>query len=596
MTFDDVIRVGPSIAAIRNGGASVLGGRAYRSGQRTLVIPLRSGLAEGDYSVRWSIVSDDGHLESGVVAFAVGAGRAPPSAGLSAAGSGPSADAVGTRWLFFSGLLCAVGIALFTLVVRPRELERIPSILATAGVVAALGAVAEVHRVGLSTRDGRALIAGFVLALVVATLGAAATLDLRALRPGVLLALPLAVVPALAGHALDRGVPRFDVAVDVAHVAAAAAWVGVLVGLVAVRGADVRRAGLLALGSVAVLGATGIVRAVAELTRVSQLWDTGYGRTLLVKTGLLAGTLGLGWLLRSRPSRRASAELVVVAGLVVAVAVLVELRPGRNAVAALPPVVQVSQPSPNPPTPPAGAIVLAREAGRLGIAVAVEPKGVTAIVLSPAGGGLSGLDVTIDGTTADPCGSGCYHADVVPSRTLTVRAAGFGTPQVVRFTVPSNAPAAAELVRDASLLYHGLTSVTYVERLASDPQHGLVANWRLESPNKLQYSIRGGGGGIVVGARRWDRSKPGSKWVESPQTPLPQPGSQWTTVTNAHVIAQTASSTTVSFADPTIPAYFTVVLDRHTLLTREMRMTAPAHFMVDRYTGFNVPRVIRPPR
>src|SRR5258706_357236 len=79
--------------------------------------------------------------------------------------------------------LAAAGIALFTLVVRPADEERIPLILSTGAVLAALGAVQEVHRVGLSTRDGAALGAGFVVALVVATAATLATLDRRALRP-----------------------------------------------------------------------------------------------------------------------------------------------------------------------------------------------------------------------------------------------------------------------------------------------------------------------------------------------------------------------------------------------------------------------------
>src|ERR671933_692589 len=82
--FDDAIRAGPGVEAVRNGGGSVLAGRAYvpRGNPRELVVPLRRGLRAGDYSVRWSIVSDDGHDERGVTAFAVGAGAAPQSASL----------------------------------------------------------------------------------------------------------------------------------------------------------------------------------------------------------------------------------------------------------------------------------------------------------------------------------------------------------------------------------------------------------------------------------------------------------------------------------------------------------------------------------
>ena len=72
--FDDTVIRGPGIAAIRNGGGSVLDGKPRVEGGKTLVIPLRHGLSDGVYSVRWAVISDDGHLESGVLAFAVGLG------------------------------------------------------------------------------------------------------------------------------------------------------------------------------------------------------------------------------------------------------------------------------------------------------------------------------------------------------------------------------------------------------------------------------------------------------------------------------------------------------------------------------------------
>ena len=58
--FDDTVRVGPGNAAVRNGGASVLAGKPSAHG-KTLVLPLRPNLAQGAYSVRWSVISEDGH-------------------------------------------------------------------------------------------------------------------------------------------------------------------------------------------------------------------------------------------------------------------------------------------------------------------------------------------------------------------------------------------------------------------------------------------------------------------------------------------------------------------------------------------------------
>ena len=50
-----------------------------------------------------------------------------------------------------------------------------------------------------------------------------------------------------------------------------------------------------------------------------------------------------------------------------------------------------------------------------------------------------------------------------------------------------------------------------------------------------------------------------------------------------------------SMFEPTTPAWYTVTLDRGTLRTLTVSMTAAAHFMQDRYVAFNAPRQIRPP-
>jgi copper transport protein len=329
VVFDDTVSVGQGIEAIRNGGGSVLAGGSHVERGRTLVVPLRRSLADGDYSVRWSIVSDDGHRQSGVLAFAVGIGRPPPTAALSAESTRPQAGGVASRWLLLAGVLGAVGIAIFALVARVRD-ESIALALSSAAVIAALGAAEEAHRVGLETRAGTAFGAGFVAAVVVASLAGAATLEGRALPPALVLALGLAIVPSVAGHALDPGLNRVNVVADVLHVLGAAAWVGALLGLLLVRDAPRRRTVALAAGGVVVLMVTGVVRASFELLHLSQLWNTSYGIALLVKTAILVVALAAGWFVRTRLRVRAGVELGLVALLVVAVSVLVLLRPGRN--------------------------------------------------------------------------------------------------------------------------------------------------------------------------------------------------------------------------------------------------------------------------
>ena len=95
------------------------------------------------------------------------------------------------------------------------------------------------------------------------------------------------------------------------------------------------RLSAIALGSVAVIAVTGLIRALSEVSAVSQLWSSGYGRALVVKTSLLALLVSLGWINRSRLvprlrlealRRNVAVELVVLAGLVIAVAFLTDGR------------------------------------------------------------------------------------------------------------------------------------------------------------------------------------------------------------------------------------------------------------------------------
>jgi hypothetical protein len=163
------------------------------------------------------------------------------------------------------------------------------------------------------------------------------------------------------------------------------------------------------------------------------------------------------------------------------------------------------------------------------------------------------------------------------------------------FAIPANPRPAAGLVSRATSAFRASRSVDYVERLASSPRNRVVADFTLERPNRLEYRIRGGASGIVIGNRRWDREG-NDPWQPSPQSPTPQPEPIWAGhVTNAFLLETTPSSYVVAFMKPLGPTWFTVRLDRRTLLPRGLRMTTAAHFMTHRYTAFNKPPRIRAP-
>ena len=347
--FDDVVRVAPGNAAVRNGATSVLAGKPGAHG-RTLVLPLRHGLRNGDYSVRWSAVSDDGHIVQGVLGFSVGTGRPPPAPTLRVTNE-VGFGTVFSRWVFFSGLLVGAGLALFDLLVwRPVARSDIRTgwiaICLAAMFVSSHGLVRASHG-GVATRFGLTVQIASAIAATGAAAAAIAVADRSAAPYGIVLAVLLLPVPTVAGHALDPGRSWLEVPVDLLHVAAAAVWVGGLFALVLVvprEGASAeiveraaRRFSTFALGAVVVVALTGLVRALSELSAVSQLWTTSYGRAILAKTAIFSLLLGLGAV--SRVTLREGAgrlrnvvrlELVLALALVVAVAILTSLRPGRS--------------------------------------------------------------------------------------------------------------------------------------------------------------------------------------------------------------------------------------------------------------------------
>ncbi len=93
----------------------------------------------------------------------------------------------------------------------------------------------------------------------------------------------------------------------------------------------------------------------------------------------------------------------------------------------------------------------------------------------------------------------------------------------------------------------------------------------------------------MIGARRWDRDRPGAPWLVSQQTPLDVTQPYWQTPTNVHLVAPGV----LTFLDRRVPAWFRVTLAGQ--LPTRMHMTAAAHFMTERYVGFDGPVEVSPP-
>lgn len=636
LRFDDAVLSAPGAAAVRHGGGSVLAGEERSSG-RVVTIPLRAGLADGDYSVRWRVLGDDGHVLEGVFAFAVGAGREAPAPQLALLGAGPRWGYVLGRWLLLAGVLLALGGLVFRAAVlrgegrgrRPEDGELLVAVSASFAVALAGAALSLVSVPdALHTRFGQAAVAAIAAAAAGAALAEVARSTGRWVLASAPAAVALAACVVAGGHALDppAGLRPLKAAVDVAHLGAAAIWVGGLAQVALLvprlpqgeRRPALRRFGVLAAGALAVLAATGIGRAAFGLATVPQAWDTGYGRALLVKTGLLLAAVAVAGLAARRGTAGTGnalvAEVALVVGIVVAVAVLADLRPGRDSARAATAGAggqKAGSVAKAPPSlPPLDAVTLARQEGDDALAIAIRALGtsrlqLTATVTGPDGRGVDGLDLRL-GADAAPaptlaCGPGCYTVTVpAPASPRRITVALGGTPRPA-LELPGWPPAPADaLVRRATAAFRALRSLRTSETLASSATTGQRSQQRVVAPDRFAYDIPGGAAGVVIGTRRWDRLPGERQWTASPATRLSLPAPLWGgTVTNAFDLGPATldgrAVRVVTFLDRRLPAWFTAWVDPATARTLQVRMTTAAHFMLDRYSAFDEPLAIEPP-
>jgi copper transport protein len=414
-----------SARVVDHTGAAITGTRAQAGGDsRQLTVELPS-LGTGSYGLVWRVLAeDDGHATSGVVVFTVGraAAAAGTIQGASAGVAGTAATPAGVllRWLGLCALAGLAGcLAMAGPVLGRARAAPAPDTVA-AGVqparrrllAVAAGCAAAAAAVGVVTlavegqraagagagrplgqavsdlltgtrwghlwlaREAALIALAAVIAGIRARLGEPTTRR-AAVRPvlAAALVLAVAVVEGLGSHSAALESARAAaVAAYSLHVLTALLWLGAVPALVLVlvpRVAGLPRrevvracrgpfSALLVL-SVAVLVVTGLYGAGRQVPEPGQLLSTTYGRTLLLKTALLAvvGGLGLansallygrrpgrpGRLVRApggaAPSRRLIiAEASVGAVLLAAAGLLAETAPPRIAA----PTVPVAEP------------------------------------------------------------------------------------------------------------------------------------------------------------------------------------------------------------------------------------------------------------
>jgi copper transport protein len=358
LTFDEAVEPRFAVVSVTNANGRQEATAAVSrspSNPDTLTVPLRPHLAEGWYLVYWRAISVDGHPVQGAFTFAVGPnpGPAPQFVVPNIAQTATTTRLLVARWAVFLSVMTAIGlfalrIAIARPVVRTVKGTSLRAVSIAFVVASVVGLVAIPVYLDISTSidslrsafDVSALVPLFrvtafgrgyldmeiCFALFCAAAWVALWLDrpererrsvaeLLATAGALLAAAAVLVVPGAAGHAAQTSPRGVSVLLDWVHLVAGSLWLGGLIGLLVLWGslaAGKRVTGLavavprfsnVAFVSVLFLLASGTGATVIHMPILAALWETSYGKAILVKIGLLAAAMLLGAvnLLRTKP-------------------------------------------------------------------------------------------------------------------------------------------------------------------------------------------------------------------------------------------------------------------------------------------------------
>ena len=145
----------------------------------------------------------------------------------------------------------------------------------------------------------------------------------------------------LSGHAATAPPRAVAIPTELIHVAVAAFWIGSFIPLRRAHRAEIVRFSSRAIWLVPILVVAGLVLAVLQVRSLPALVDTGYGVTLLIKTGLVALLLAVALYNRlvitprlpgaaARLRRSIGVEIALAMAILAATALLSHLMPPRS--------------------------------------------------------------------------------------------------------------------------------------------------------------------------------------------------------------------------------------------------------------------------
>lgn len=656
------------------------------TGRREVVVRPARTLGKAPYRVTWHTVSTfDGHALEGTFGFGV---QAAALGGQTVLERSPFARhgwiRVAARTLFYIALFFFAGGILVSAILsrgRPAGAWLFPASMVAepsgralssddrltrafsrtrqagwiaAGAAAAVSLVEAVDAAGGFDLDGASSFlvannAGFARVATVFYLVIAVLLMRRYLAwAGVAVATALLCV-AFGGHANSASPRGLSLAADWLHLLAGSVWIGGIFQIAlawapaAVRNSrpaaraaigDVLPAfGRVAIPAFGVMVTAGAVSAVVQLGRVEALWDSAYGRVLMLKiafVGLIAvASYVHAYRLRPRLMEAADQsngdierrhwrliriEPVLAALAIAAAAVLVvsplpprQLEETAEAVAG---GAEVCNPCPQR-LPMAGEIAVAARAGTQNVAAWLSRKeGQLLGELHLLGGGLrpSRARFEIFDARATSCGTGCSRFTMpAATREIVVRVADAGRDYTVRLPaqwVEGRSKRARQLIARAQEAMRALRSVREHEVVTSGPGPQAVTRYSVRAPDRFTFRTNGGVETIVIDRRQWLR-KTGQVWRRQEYggglSFRSRRWFRWTPFSRAARLLRVERAggrelAEIALMDEATPVWMRLKIDLATFRVSEVRAITANHSMTQRFFAFNRRLEIRAPR
>ncbi len=660
---------------VRAGGATVPM-QTTTTSQKRLVLRPTAELQRGAYRVQWhSVSTQDGHALEGSFSFGV---RAAATGGGHSLQQSPLARGgwlrVGARLLLYIALLLFAGALVLAVIlgrrgeswltgpqmdgvdgvgleaVRRRE-RSITGDLGVCAVGAALLA-ALLEAADAAQGYSPAGLSGFLLTnaagagrlAIIAYAAIALALWRRHPRIAAVMGVFALGAVAASGHASSASPRLLTIANDWVHLLAGAVWLGGIALIVLVWGPALRRHGrplrlaiarnvLPAFGRVAlpafvIVSATGVISLAVQLARVADLWQTAYGRVLLVKIALVVLIALASWwhARRLRPRmlqtsgavatverrhwRVLRAEPLLGLGVAVAVALLAtfplpprQLGEAGEAIASGP----ACDPCPLPQLK-ADELGVADGAGQYLVAGWLRRDGdrVTGTIrVLNYKNKPSGVAFTVRNARQKSCGTGCQRfSSTGGSVRVALRDGARQRIAELPAVWRNNASKRARTILErAQARMRELRGVRQIEQTTSGPGSYARTDYRLRAPDRLAYSTDRATESVVIANTSWFRT-PDIDWQRQDYgAGIPFSTRRWFRWSNyardVRLLGQWRRNgrryAELALMDPGTPAWtrLTVALDSmHVVAERQI---SPGHFTTNTYSAFDKPNRIRAP-